>query len=77
MDQIEADAPVSADGLVDLCLELAGRLEVGEDTRTALRMHAEAGGDLDFATDEGRERAEERVVSLLRLIVSTTEYQFA
>ena len=69
--------PVSPDSLVDRCLELAGRLEVGEDTRAALRVHAESGGDLDFATDEGRERVEERVVSLMRLIVSTTEYQFA
>ena len=77
VDQISADAQVSADGLVDRCLELAGRLEVGEDTRTALRYHAESGGDLDFTSDEGRERAEERVVSLMRLIVSTTEYQFA
>ncbi len=77
VDQIEADAPVSPDSLVDRCLELAGRLEVGEDTRAALRVHAESGGDLDFATDEGRERVEERVVSLMRLIVSTTEYQFA
>jgi len=77
VDQMEADAPVSADGLVDRCLELAGRLEVGEDTRTALRAHAGAGGDLDFDSDDDRERAEERVVNLMRLIVSTTEYQFA
>ena len=77
VDQMEADAPVSPDSLVDRCLELAGRLEVGDDTRTALRQHAESGGKIDFAADEGRERAEERVVSLMRLIVSTTEYQFA
>ena len=76
VDRIGADPPDSADVLVDHCLELAGRLEVGEDTRAALRTHAEAGG-LDFGTDEGRERTEERVVSLMRLIVSTTEYQFA
>ena len=77
VDRIEADSPVSPEGLVDRCLELAGRLEVGDDTRAALRTHAESGVDLDFASDEGRERAEERVVSLMRLIVSTTEYQFA
>ena len=77
VDQLEADAQVSADSLVARCLELAGRLEVGEDTRAALRMHAKSGGALDFASDEGREEAEERVVSLMRLIVSTTEYQFA
>ena len=78
VDRIEADAPVSPDGLVDRCLELAGRLEVGEDTRTALRAHAEV--RRRYRLRIGRRAGSEQrrsVMSLMRLIVSTTEYQFA
>ncbi len=75
--RIEADMPASAEDLVHRCLDLAGPLEVGEDTRSALRGYAESCGELDFAGDEGRKHASTRIVNMLRLIVSTTEYQLA
>ena len=77
VQRIQSDAPASAQSLVDRCLDLAGPLEVSKDTRTALQEYAESGGSLDFDTDEGRKDAANRIVSMLRLVVSTTEYQFA
>ena len=59
---------------VEGCLDQVGAVAVSEDTRSSLVRHAESEGDLRF--DDG-DQASARVVRMLQLIVSSTEYQFA
>ncbi len=63
---------VSAERLVDGCLEMLGGYDLMEETRTLLLDHAQAAAALRTDT---REFAES-VGQLLQLIVSTQEYQF-
>ncbi len=58
------------------CLDLAGPMVVGGDTRGGLMEYAESGGDLRFDTSDEQATSQERVVRMLQLIVSTREYQF-
>ena len=67
--------PVSAADFVDRCLDGVGALEVSPDTRAALLRHAESGGGLD--TGQGNGQTAGQVAGMLRLIVSSMEYQFA
>ena len=60
---------------VDKCLDRAGALEVEENTRAVLIRHAESIGGLDLNDDD--DRVASNVASVLRLIVSSMEYQFA
>lgn len=61
---------------VDTALELAGHVEVSEDTRAGLLRYAEAAGGLAFGGgDEGEGGV--HVGRMLQLIVSTREYQMA
>ena len=71
------DGPISPADFVDRCLELVGHLAVSEQTRGALVRSAESGGELSFGTEQEREQAAARIVLMLQLMVSTTEYQFA
>ena len=80
----EIVARVSADGgsrrpeeFVDQCLDLAGPVEVSDETKSALRKYANSGGDLRFGTDADREESAARIARMLQLIVSSREYQFA
>ena len=68
---------LSPEELVDRCLDLAGPMEVAEETRRGLVGHAKAGGDLRFDGDAERERNTARVGRMLQLIVSSREYQMA
>jgi hypothetical protein len=68
---------VTPERLVDACLEHAGPLEAGAETRAALLDVARTGGDARFGTAEERGKAEARIVRLLTLIVASREYQFA
>jgi uncharacterized protein (DUF1800 family) len=70
-------ARLSPERFVDSCLELAGRLEVGAETRQALLDAAATEGGLGFATDAEREESAGRVSRLLQLIVASREYQLA
>jgi hypothetical protein len=69
--------PVPPSEFVDRCLDLAGPLEVANETRQALLSFAEKGGDLRFDTDEQRKESEARIGRMLTLIVASREYQFA
>ncbi len=60
---------------VDKCLDAAGALELNAETRAALIRHAEADGGFHPNGDNGQ--VEARVIRMLQLIVSSTEYQFA
>ena len=61
---------------VDRCLDLAGHLVVGEDTRERLLEHAESGGEVQISGSGDQNGSEDKVVRMLQLIVSTREYQF-
>lgn len=65
---------LSPEELVDGCLDLIGPIEVGEETRRELIEEASAQGNVVFDGNGGK--AEERVVQMLQLLVSTREFQF-
>ena len=68
---------VSAECLVDMCLELVGPMPAMEKTRQGLIDYARNWGDLGFETDDAGSQAEKNIVAMLQLVVSTQEYQLA
>ena len=66
---------MSAERLVDVCLELVGPMPVLESTRQGLIDYAQQWGELSFDTDNGGAEAEKNIVAMLQLVVSTQEYQ--
>ncbi len=64
---------ISAERLVDGCLEMLGAYELAEGTRRELVSLANGEGELRTGTDEFGQR----VGQMLQSIVSTTEYLFA
>jgi hypothetical protein len=64
---------MSAERLVEGCLEMIGGYGLMEETRSLLLNHVGGAGDLDTSSDEFAQL----VGQLLQLIVSTQEYQFA
>jgi hypothetical protein len=65
---------ISAEDLVDRCLHYAGSVEVSEETRKSLIDSEPASGGIDFKIEEN---PSERIKEIVRLIVSTVDYQFA
>ena len=63
--------------VVERSLELAGPVEVSDDTRAGLLRYAEAAGELRFDTEDAREDSATHIGRMLQLIVSTREYQMA
>ncbi len=76
VDRLASRSPLVPEEFVDLSLELAGHVNVDEETRGELIEHAESGGELRLDDEATREANEARVLRMLRLIVSTKEYQF-
>ena len=68
---------VSPQRFVDAALELAGPVEVGDDTRSGLLRYAEAAGALEFHSPAAREQSAAHIGRMLQLIVSAREYQMA
>ena len=68
---------VSPQRFVDAALDLAGPVEVGDDTRSGLLRYAEAAGALEFGSAAARERSAAHIGRMLQLIVSAREYQLA
>ena len=64
---------ISAERLVDGCLELIGGYQLSEERRNLLLEHALAGGKLETGSVEFAPRVGE----MLQLIVSSQEYQFS
>ena len=62
---------------VDGCLELAGRLRVGDATFKHLVSYAEPQGDLRFDRPDLVPCSDQRVADMLQLVVATREYQMA
>jgi hypothetical protein len=78
IDRLAAEgAPVSPERFVERCLDLAGPVDAGEETRAGLLNFASNGGDLRFDTEEERERSAARIGRMLQLIAATREFQFA
>jgi uncharacterized protein (DUF1800 family) len=72
----EDGAPVSPESFVDRCLELAGPIPAGADTRAGLLEFAKSGGDLRFDNADARKESASRVARMLSLVVAAPEYQF-
>ena len=68
---------VEPDEMVDRCLDLAGPIEVGEQTHSALVKYANTVGPISLDTDEARDENAGNVARMLQLIVASREYQFA
>ena len=66
----------TSEGLVDLCLDKAGSMEVADQTRSALVRHVSQTWSVKDGIQRGRVTVP-MVVDLLKLIVSSREYQFA
>ena len=74
LDRLAAAGPtISAERLVDGCLEMLGHYELPGETREMLATLAGKGGTLHTDTDEFRERVSET----LQMIVATKEYLYA
>jgi hypothetical protein len=68
---------ISAEELVDGCLDMLGGYNLMSETRSLLLGHAsESEAVSDGAVDTGAPEFPELVAQLLQLIVSTQEYQF-
>ena len=76
--RVKSDRGTSSDpgDLVDACLDVLGPLNVSDDTRTLLIEIATAG--LESATsksDESDSNADQLILDLFKIIVSSREYQ--
>ena len=67
---------ITAEQLVDGCLELAGHVPVPQARREELIAHLGPGGQVTGGTDEEQQGFNKRVAGLLRLIVATPEFQY-
>jgi len=70
------DKAISAEALVDRCLDQMGPLEVMESSHGELVAQVESGGSIAYDTDEGYADLSQRVGSTMALIAATREYQF-
>ena len=70
-------SPVGPSDFITRCLELAGPVEAGADTRAVLQEAAESGGDLRFDDETATRESGQRIARMLSLIVAAPEYQFA
>jgi hypothetical protein len=77
VERIQANAAggtLSAEALVDTCLQMVGPLDVLDTTREGLIEYASQlmGGE---AMRHGEPQAEQTILALLQLVVTTQEYQ--
>ena len=66
---------MTAEVLVDRCLDLMGPLEVSETTRKELVAEAESDGPVSCVGEEAHGAFSRRVANMLALIAATREYQ--
>jgi uncharacterized protein (DUF1800 family) len=65
-------ATMTAEELVDRCLDIMGPVEVTDNTKTELVSHVASGGDIEL----GGESFSKRTSETFALIASTREFQF-
>ena len=70
------DTAMTAEALVDRCLDQMGPLEVSESTRCELVNHAESEGPISWSDEKGYASFSRRVGDIFALIAATREYQF-
>ena len=75
INRVAGDGDLSADGLLDACLEALGPLEILDSTRANLADFASTYGRLNLSDEATTAGTEEAVLNLIQLIVSTQEYQ--
>ncbi len=68
---------MSAEQLVDSCLDLAGPVVVSEARKSELVSHVQREGDVRCGSDAEMQKFQVRVTRLLQLIVASREFQFA
>ena len=68
---------LSSEKLVDACLEVLGPLDLLDSTHSNLVSYAAKFGDVSFLDEESTSKADEAIVALIQIIVSTQEYQMA
>ena len=73
MDQGET---LSAEQMVDGCLDLVGPLTISDETRTELVGHVAQGGELRHSTDDEKVDFARRVGETFQMIATTSEFQF-
>jgi uncharacterized protein (DUF1800 family) len=77
VDRLRAQGTLSAEQLVDECLDLLGPIEVNESTYRELVEQAREEGDLRWDSEENARAAERRVGKTLALVAASREFQFA
>ena len=78
VERLASSGPtMTADQLVDGCLELAGPVLVSPARRQDLIAHLRRSGEILCGTDQEKETFGNQVARLLQLIVSSREYQLA
>ena len=70
------DTAISAEALVDRCLDQMGPLEVSDETRKELIAQAESEGPISWSAEDVNPGLSRRVAGTLALIAATREYQF-
>ena len=73
----DQESTLSPDQLVDGCLDLIGPLSVSEKTHRELVNFIEYSAPIKFNTEDSAQDFAQKIVHLLKLIVSTREYQMA
>ncbi|CAI8037669.1 hypothetical protein GBAR_LOCUS21082 [Geodia barretti] len=68
---------MDAERLVDACFDVIGPMPVLDSTRQGLIDYATKWGDLTFDDDDATEYAEQKIVTMLQMAVTTQEYQLA
>ena len=67
---------LSAEQMVDGCLDLVGPLTISDETRMELVGHVVQGGDLRHGTDAEKTDFTRRVGETFQMIATTSEFQF-
>ena len=67
---------LSAEQLVDGCLDLVGPMTVADDTRQELVSHVATAGELRHGSESERVEFTRRTGEMFQLIATTSEFQF-
>ena len=77
VESMSGGQPMPVERVVDAVLDILGPLPVLDSTRQGLVEYASKWGDFDFSDPESAADAEENIVTLIQLVVTTQEYQLA
>ena len=67
---------LSAEQLVDGCLDLVGPMTVADETHQELVSHAATSGELRHGSESERSEFTRRASEMFQLIATTSEFQF-